>query len=86
LDISRIGSLTSRQREILEILMNNEKTNMSYSWMAAQLGLAPETISSHIIQINCKLGVKTRAEAVRLARLAAQTQNTDHQDEINPNT
>jgi DNA-binding CsgD family transcriptional regulator len=54
------GSLTSREREVLEFL----RTGATNAQIAAGLGVSEGTVKSHVRQLFRKLGVTTRAAAV----------------------
>jgi DNA-binding NarL/FixJ family response regulator len=58
------GELTAREWEVLDLLMEGAGT----AEIAARLGLALETVRSHIKHVLRKLGVGTRGEAVDIAR------------------
>jgi DNA-binding NarL/FixJ family response regulator len=59
---SPMATLTAREREILKLLSEA----MSNKEIAQVMGLSPETVKSHLQRIYAKLGVSTRAEAMRL--------------------
>jgi LuxR family maltose regulon positive regulatory protein len=56
--------LTPREREILELIAEGQSNKA----MARQLGLAPETIKTHLKHVFAKLGVERRTQAVLRAR------------------
>ncbi len=58
------GELTAREWEVLDLLMEGAGT----AEIAERLGLALETVRSHIKHVLRKLGVGTRGEAVDIAR------------------
>jgi DNA-binding NarL/FixJ family response regulator len=59
--------LTMREREILGLLADG----LSPTQIAADLGITPKTVATHVEHIYAKLGVHTRAQAVASAfRLA----------------
>src|SRR5579871_5045302 len=58
------GELTAREWEVLDLLMEGESTIA----IAQRLGLALETVRSHIKHVLRKLGVGTRGEAVAIAQ------------------
>ena len=60
-DDAGVGSLTSREREIAE-LVTDRKTNRE---IAEQLFLSGKTIESHLRNIFVKLGVSSRVEVAR---------------------
>lgn len=57
-----LATLTAREREILTHLSGA----MSNKEIAEKIGLSPLTVKSHLQRIYEKLGVRTRAEAMRL--------------------
>jgi DNA-binding NarL/FixJ family response regulator len=59
---SPLDSLTAREREILTHLSGA----MGNKEIAEKVGLSPLTVKSHLQRIYAKLGVRTRAEAIRL--------------------
>jgi DNA-binding NarL/FixJ family response regulator len=60
--VSSITNLTAREREILSHLSEA----MSNKEIAQAMNLSPETVKSHLQRIYTKLGVGSRAEAIRL--------------------
>ncbi|MEX6633416.1 helix-turn-helix domain-containing protein [Hyphococcus lacteus] len=56
--------LTTRQREILRLISEGYRT----AWIAAALGIKPETVNAHILRIREKLNAKSNAHAVALAK------------------
>jgi DNA-binding NarL/FixJ family response regulator len=58
------GELTAREWEVLDLLIDGASTTA----IAQTLGLARETVRSHIKHVLRKLGVGSRAEAVAIAR------------------
>jgi DNA-binding NarL/FixJ family response regulator len=58
------GELTVREWEVLDLLIEGESTTA----IAQTLGLALETVRSHIKHVLRKLGVGTRGEAVAIAQ------------------
>ena len=58
------GELTPREWEVLDLLIDGEST----AAIAQTLGLALETVRSHIKHVLRKLGVGTRGEAVAIAQ------------------
>ena len=57
------GSLTEREKEVLEQLVNG----MSYKLISANLGIAINTVRSHIKKLYEKLDVNSKSEAVSKA-------------------
>lgn len=60
---SNVSELTARERSVLEVLC----TGASYRETARLLGIAEGTIQTHVKHIYEKLGVTSKAEAVRMA-------------------
>ena len=58
------GTLTAREREILELVGRGD-TDRS---IADGLGLSPRTVEWYRQRMQARLGVRTRAELVELAR------------------
>lgn len=61
--VNAVGTLTARERSVLEVLC----TGASYREAGHWLGLAEGTIQTHVKRIYEKLGVCSKAEAVRMA-------------------
>jgi DNA-binding NarL/FixJ family response regulator len=59
----RTGDLSGRERDILRLITRG-LTNRS---IARQLGIAPRTADQHVHNMLIKIGVRSRAEAVRYA-------------------
>jgi two-component system, NarL family, response regulator LiaR len=55
--------LTEREREVLALMIEG----LNNTQIAANLGVSPSTIKSHVSNILAKLGVASRTEAVTLA-------------------
>ncbi len=60
---ARLGSLTSRENEILHALCDGRSTNE----VAGTFGISRMTVQSHVKNILSKLGVHSKIEAVTLA-------------------
>jgi DNA-binding NarL/FixJ family response regulator len=58
------GELTAREWEVLDLLIDGSGT----AEIAQTLGLALETVRSHVKHVLRKLGVGTRGEAIDIAR------------------
>jgi DNA-binding NarL/FixJ family response regulator len=56
------GSITNRQRQILQLLADGESTTVA----ARRLGLSEETIKTHMKNILARLGAKNRSHAVAI--------------------
>lgn len=52
--------LTPREKEIFEMLINNENTNE----IAKKLHISEKTVRNHISNVICKLGVSSRTQAI----------------------
>lgn len=59
----RTATLTAKQRQVLELLC----TGASYREVATVLNIAQGTMQSHVKSLYAKLGVCSKAEAVRVA-------------------
>lgn len=59
----RIGALSKREREVLELIAAGKPNKV----VAHELGLSPRTIEVHRARLMTRLGVRSLAEAVRLA-------------------
>ena len=60
----RLGSLTLREREILDLLVEG----LTDRAIADRLGVSPRTVETHVSNIVERLRVRNRAEAVAIAR------------------
>src|SRR5690606_16996659 len=58
------GTLTSRELQILRLLAAGQRN----SEIATELGVTVKTVEYHITHVLAKLGVRSRAEAVRQAQ------------------
>jgi DNA-binding NarL/FixJ family response regulator len=56
--------ITERERQVLQLLANGR----SNKEIAAQLGLSPNTVKTHVASLFEKLQVTRRTEAIQLAR------------------
>lgn len=63
-DRSVFPTLTAREREVFELI----ESGLSNQAIAARLQLAPKTVGNHISAIFAKLHVRSRFEAIELAR------------------
>jgi ATP/maltotriose-dependent transcriptional regulator MalT len=74
---SGIASLSPREHSVLELIAQGQ----SNKEIARELGIAPETVKSHVKNIFIKLGVDKRAKAVArattIARNASYRRATD---------
>jgi LuxR family maltose regulon positive regulatory protein len=59
---SPLSELTARECEVLKLLCEN----MSNKEIAIALGLSIVTVKSHLKKIYIKLGVSSKAEAIRI--------------------
>jgi two-component system response regulator FixJ len=59
---SRLDSLTSREREVLELMVQGKPNKI----MAADLGISQRTVEIHRARVMEKLGVNSLAQAVRM--------------------
>jgi DNA-binding NarL/FixJ family response regulator len=59
-----LGELTSREREVLELVAQGLDNNR----ISARLEISEKTIRNHVSTIFAKLGVSSRAQAVAVAR------------------
>jgi len=69
----RVGALTPREREVLELLAGGA-TNGA---IAARLFISPRTASVHVSRILAKLGAATRTEAAAIAYAAGAVPTPD---------
>lgn len=63
-DTTRVGELTRRERQVLERVARGR----SNAEIAADLGIAAQTVRNYITSVYEKIGVKSRVEAVVWAR------------------
>jgi LuxR family maltose regulon positive regulatory protein len=68
---SGIASLSPREHSVLELIAQGQ----SNKEIARELGIAPETVKSHVKNIFIKLGVDKRAKAVARATTIARRTN-----------
>jgi LuxR family transcriptional regulator, maltose regulon positive regulatory protein len=61
-----VGQLSPRERHILGLLSDGQ----SNKEIARGLGIAPETVKTHVSRIFGKLGVRTRAQAAVMLKQA----------------
>ncbi len=52
--------LTPREKQIFEMLIKNQDTNM----IANKLNISEKTVRNHISNVICKLGVASRTQAI----------------------
>lgn len=60
---ARLAALSAREREVLDLLVAGKSNKM----VAQDLGLSPRTVEVHRARLMARLGVRSFAEAVRLA-------------------
>jgi len=60
---ARVPTLTQRERQILSLLADG----LGNKQIAAQLGISPSTVKTHVELLFEKLGVTSRAEAVAVS-------------------
>lgn len=60
---ARLAALSPREREVLDLLVAGKSNKMA----AQDLGLSPRTVEVHRARLMARLGVRSFAEAVRLA-------------------
>jgi DNA-binding NarL/FixJ family response regulator len=58
-----VGSLTPREREILDLLAEGLTTGQ----VGRRLGISPRTVETHVAKLYRKLGVRTRVQAIAKA-------------------
>ncbi|HEY5431053.1 MAG TPA: response regulator transcription factor [Solirubrobacteraceae bacterium] len=61
-EVQRLGSLSPRELEVLELLADGLNGQM----IAERLFLSPETVRTHVRNATSKLGARTRVQAVAL--------------------
>lgn len=64
--VALVAQLTGREREVLDLIAQG----LSNDEITARLVVSPATVRNHITRIFQKLGVRTRAQAIVLARHA----------------
>ncbi|PWK56782.1 alpha/beta fold hydrolase [Silicimonas algicola] len=64
LDDARFGDLTAREREVLDLVA----AGLDNRAIAGRLGISPKTVRNHVSGLIAALGVKSRAEAIVMAR------------------
>jgi DNA-binding NarL/FixJ family response regulator len=74
----RLSTLTAREREVLGLLAGG----LDDAGIAASLVLSPNTVRTHIGRIMRKLGVHTRADAIRAALTVGSTGGVPLPDNI----
>jgi two-component system response regulator DegU len=62
-ELRRLRSLSAREREILSLL----GSGMRAQGVAAEIGIQPATVYTHVRNVVAKLGVDTRTQAVAIA-------------------
>ncbi|MCM3923453.1 LuxR C-terminal-related transcriptional regulator [Frankia sp. AiPs1] len=66
---ARVDRLTRREREVLGLLVVADRSNAE---IAGILGVSPTTVKTHMQSLLGKLGVPSRVQAARIARLMAE--------------
>lgn len=61
---AKFGALSTRESEVLRLIADGHDNNS----IAEMLGLSEKTVRNHVTSIFSKLGVRTRAQAIVLAR------------------
>jgi two-component system response regulator FixJ len=61
--LARLAALTVREGEVLQALVAGKSNKV----IARDLGLSPRTVEAHRAALMDRLGVKSLAEAIRLA-------------------
>lgn len=69
--VRRYESLTSREREVMKLLIKN-RASLSNKEIAIQLGISRRTVEVHRSSITGKMLASSRAELVELAKLCEQ--------------
>lgn len=59
----KLASLTQREREVVELLINGDSTRD----LARRMGISSRTVQKHLQRIYAKLGVKGRTAAALVA-------------------
>ena len=62
-DVTRLSTLTAREREVLGLLTNG----LSQKQLANRMGISVKTAGTHVQNLLAKLGLHSRLEAVALA-------------------
>lgn len=63
---SRVGSLTERERQVLDLLVDGKANKV----IAHELGISPRTVEIYRANVMPKMQAKSLSELVRLALLA----------------
>jgi two-component system response regulator TtrR len=58
----RLGQLTTREREVLDFLMQGKPSKL----IASEMGISPKTVDVHRARVMEKIGIKSLAELIRL--------------------
>jgi FixJ family two-component response regulator len=71
--VSRLNSLTPREREVLDLLVKGNANKV----MASELGLSQRTVEIHRSHVMEKMGVRSLAQLVRMVLDAGSTTGRD---------